>query len=74
MKFVVVVSEVSGETIILELVEKIDKENGNKNQIYDFLMCNPPFYSNESEYQENEEGKQGKSVLGQDLIQLTHQI
>lgn len=46
------VVQVDGKTILLDLISKIDKDEnlpGHLGQI-DFIMCNPPFFSNESEH------------------------
>ncbi len=37
------------KSVILELLEKNDELLKTNENIYDFLMCNPPFYSNESD-------------------------
>lgn len=50
-RFKILAYKVQPNTVLLELLKKHDsvKEMNEANIDFDFMMCNPPFYSNESD-------------------------
>ena len=46
----------SGDSILKEAVEKATSESSEK-IVYDFCMCNPPFFSSEDELESSSSGR-----------------
>lgn len=43
------VHKVDKDTLLVSLLEQVNRESGDSESIIDFVMCNPPFYSNEQD-------------------------